>query len=111
MGKADGKQKWADAKPYTERRMAKNQKSYNVHQFRDFYIDSYGEEGWVEKWRKADWEQRQASDGKWYSWRKFVKLYGLSDAFVKWYSAWESRAEKMVGEHGQAVSGCQCKGK
>lgn len=94
--KAEGKQRWADAKPYVERRMAKNRIAYTVHEFRGYYLDSHGEEGWVDKWMNADPEQRLANDGKRYSWSEFVKFYDLKEAFVKWDVAAAKSAQQEL---------------
>jgi len=82
-----GKDKWTGAEKYIERRMAKNGQAYTVFQFRDYYIDALGEQGWVSEWEAAKPEQRQANDGVWYAWEEFVKHYGDVKAWEMWNSA------------------------
>merc|ERR1711972_369292 len=72
----DAKDKWNGAKDYIEKRLAKNNKAYSVFEFRDFYIDTVGEHGWVLEWTRAKPEQRKANDGQWYTWEQFVQHYG-----------------------------------
>jgi len=83
----DGAEKWTGAKPFIERRLAKNGKPYTVGNFREYYLDAYGELGWVEKWEQASEEQRKADDGKDYSWDDFAKYYGDDKAWSKWEGA------------------------
>mmetsp|Transcript_130181 Transcript_130181/g.376639 ORF Transcript_130181/g.376639 Transcript_130181/m.376639 type:complete len:198 (-) Transcript_130181:184-777(-) len=84
---AKGKEKWAGAEKMVERRMAKNGKAYTVFDFRDYYVDALGEQGWVSEWLKARPEQRQAKDGTWYTWEDFVQHYGDKKARDEWLSA------------------------
>jgi len=70
-----------------ERRKARNLKMYNVHEFRSYYIESFGEEGWLDMWASADPEERQADDGKWYTWEKFTEFYGKEKCWAKWHNA------------------------
>merc|ERR1719480_278512 len=56
--KNEGKEKWEAAKDYVERRMAKNDKPYTANEFRAYYIDSFGEVGWIKEWEAATPETR-----------------------------------------------------
>jgi len=79
----DSAEKWKQAAPYVEKRMAANDIAYDVYDFRDFYIDSVGELGWIDKWKSAKPEERKADDGKFYRWEQFVEWYSLQ-AWQKW---------------------------
>merc|ERR1719321_2527108 len=79
--KSDGKKRWAAAEPYVERRMAANRKAYTVHEFRSYYIDALGEQGWIEKWETADPERRMAKDSKRYTLQEFIEYYGKDEGF------------------------------
>jgi len=89
--KSDGKKKWADAEPYVERRVAANGKAYTVHEFRSYYIDALGEQGWLEKWMQGLPEKRTANDGKRYTLMEFVEYYGNSEGWKKWEAAHGTR--------------------
>merc|ERR1719330_1669710 len=82
--KKDGKEKWVGAKEHTEKRLAKDSKPYSVFEFRDFYIDALGEQGWVAEWVKALPEERKADDGKWYTWDEFKDHFGESKVWSTW---------------------------
>merc|ERR1711862_135315 len=74
---AAGRIKWTESKPYVERRMEKNGRAYyTAAEFRAYYINSYGEKGWVYRWELAQQEQRKAMDGKWYFFQDFIRYYG-----------------------------------
>lgn len=62
-------------------------KAYTAYEFRDFYVDARGEQGWVDEWVTAKPEQRQAKDGTWYTWEEFVVHYGDKAAWSAWASA------------------------
>lgn len=83
----EGAEKWKAAKPFIEKRLARNLKAYDVSEFRDFYIDALGEQGWVEMWIKAPEEERKADDGKYYKWSEFSEYYGADKAWSKWETA------------------------
>jgi hypothetical protein len=80
-------QKWEAAKPFVEMKLAKNGMPYTVDQFRAYYIDSYGEQGWLEKWSEAEPERRRADNGREYAWDAFLAYYGNDKAWHKWESA------------------------
>mmetsp|Transcript_89085 Transcript_89085/g.191160 ORF Transcript_89085/g.191160 Transcript_89085/m.191160 type:complete len:205 (-) Transcript_89085:134-748(-) len=90
--KKDGKDLWKIAEEYVERRQARNRKAYSVYEFRDFYVDLLGETGWIEEWKKATGEEREANDGKWYTYEQFVDFYGASKAWEQWKFAKPSRS-------------------
>eukprot|EP00747_Dinoflagellata_sp_TGD_P210122 gnl/TRDRNA2_/TRDRNA2_83443_c0_seq1.p1 gnl/TRDRNA2_/TRDRNA2_83443_c0~~gnl/TRDRNA2_/TRDRNA2_83443_c0_seq1.p1 ORF type:complete len:217 (-),score=37.65 gnl/TRDRNA2_/TRDRNA2_83443_c0_seq1:126-776(-) len=91
---ADQRRKqWDAASLHVERRLAKNNKAYTVAEFRNYYLDAFGERGWVEKWEAARPEQRKAKDGFWYRWEKFVEFYGAEKAWDMWNNAQTARAE------------------
>eukprot|EP00408_Alexandrium_pacificum_P011915 CAMPEP_0171235502 /NCGR_PEP_ID=MMETSP0790-20130122/41976_1 /TAXON_ID=2925 /ORGANISM="Alexandrium catenella, Strain OF101" /LENGTH=182 /DNA_ID=CAMNT_0011701809 /DNA_START=57 /DNA_END=601 /DNA_ORIENTATION=+ len=76
----EGRDAWVTAAPYPERRLAGNQQAYNAFEFRDHYVDSWGEEGWIPMWTDAKPEARQAKDGKWWTWDEYVQFYGDKEA-------------------------------
>merc|ERR1719240_453073 len=71
----DGGDKWAAAKPFVERKLAQNNLAYTVGEFRAYYIDALGEQGWLDKWVNAKEETRKAADGKYYSFTEFMEYY------------------------------------
>ncbi len=75
----DAAQKWQDARPYVEKRMARDHNSYTVHEFRDHYPGTG--EGWLESWKAAGPELRVAPDGKVYSFEEFVGPLGHISLF------------------------------
>jgi hypothetical protein len=113
---------------YREQRKANNGMWYTAHEFRDFYFPSEGERGWVDRWVSAQqrsWneydqaygggsqrshgsEQRQARDGKLYTWREFQVHYG-QEATEMWNKAGMSRGHEVrnsdYGEKRQARDG------
>ena len=60
------------AAKYTETRIARNGKAYTAAEFRDYYIDYLGEEGWVKEWSTSKEETRKANDGTFYTFDDFV---------------------------------------
>jgi len=90
---SEGREKWSAAEPYPERRLARNNKAYTVFEFRDYYVDALGEQGWVPEWVNAKPEARQANDGKWWTFDEFVQYYGKSEAWRKWEAADNSRSD------------------
>merc|ERR1719330_884910 len=76
-----------------ERRRASDGKLYNVFDFRDFYIDAFGEQGWVTEWVNATAEQRKADDGKWYTWEQFKEHFGEAAVWSTWAAAAQSKGE------------------
>lgn len=89
---ARGKEVWKSSEKASERRMADNNKAYDIHEFRFYYVDWYGEGGWMQKWREATPEKRKANDGYWYTWTEFHKRYG-ADAWNKWNYAGNTNTE------------------
>mmetsp|Transcript_82019 Transcript_82019/g.198860 ORF Transcript_82019/g.198860 Transcript_82019/m.198860 type:complete len:196 (+) Transcript_82019:82-669(+) len=83
----EGKDKWMNAAPYVEKRLARNQKAYSVFEFRDYYVDALGEHGWVEEWGNSKPEARKADDGKWWTWDEYVQFYGAKEAWRRWDDA------------------------
>jgi len=96
-----GRERWTGTKHAIERRTAENGRKYTVHEFRDYYVDGEGENGWVVKWTAARGssyhdqgtsygsgygEKRQANDGYWYTREQFNSWYG-SQASHKWAEA------------------------
>merc|ERR550514_2615055 len=88
----DGKAKWTAAEQEVEWRLARNRKAYSVYEFRDYYVDAFGETGWLVEWSKADGEQRQAKDSKWYTFEQFVEFYGKTNGWDLWRAAQKSRS-------------------
>merc|ERR1740139_1282336 len=80
----EGKDKWTGAKDLIEKRIAKNNRAYTVFEFRDYYIDAVGEQGWVLEWTMAKPEQRKANDGQWYTWDQFIEHYGKDKTWSMW---------------------------
>lgn len=78
----DGAQRWQAAKPFVEKRVDLG-RNYTVHEFRDYYVDAWGEQGWHTKWLDASPETRLARDGKWYTWEQFVSYYA-AQAWDEW---------------------------
>ncbi|CAE7630752.1 unnamed protein product [Symbiodinium microadriaticum] len=89
----DGKEKWAAAAAYEETRIARNGKAYKASEFRDYYIDYLGEEGWLTEWTGAQEETRKANDGKFYTFDQFVEHYGKDAVWKMWDSATKRRPE------------------
>lgn len=93
-----GRERWQATKHAIERRTASNGVKYTVYEFRDYYVDGEGENGWVKMWTAAEdslyydhiafaySEKRQAKDGHWYTWEQFKEWYG-SQANKKWTEA------------------------
>lgn len=93
-----GRDRWQATKHAIERRTASNGVKYTVYEFRDYYVDGEGENGWVTKWTDAEGtsyydhsapaysQKRQADDGHWYKWEEFKQWYG-SQADQKWTEA------------------------
>mmetsp|Transcript_68603 Transcript_68603/g.108841 ORF Transcript_68603/g.108841 Transcript_68603/m.108841 type:complete len:191 (-) Transcript_68603:83-655(-) len=82
-GKA-GKEKYIAAAK--EQRKAGGQ-WYTIHEFHDYYVDTEGEKGWLQKWLGAEIRpRRQANDGKWYTWEEFEEFYRDS-ANDRWKNA------------------------
>jgi len=92
MISSGSKRLWDGAQPFAERRMAGGQ-AYDVHEFRAYYVAALGEKGWLEKWLSANSEQRQAQDGKWYTWEQFVEHYGYQKAAQMWAPEHSRRME------------------
>ncbi|CAE7697929.1 unnamed protein product [Symbiodinium pilosum] len=89
----DGKEKWASAANYQETRVARNGKAYKANEFRDYYIDYLGEEGWLSEWTNAKEETRKANDGKFYTFDEFVQHYGKDTSWKMWDGAGKLRPE------------------
>jgi hypothetical protein len=98
----DSEKRWIALSDEVERRMAGDY-SYNVNDFRDWFLGSKGGD-WVSAWAAAKPEQRQVKgDTKWYTFDQFVEYYGTSNALTKWR---ESKKAKFA----DLVKGCACLG-
>jgi len=85
--RGEGKRMYDASKRHVERRQVGSGGSYTVAEFRSFYIDALGEEGWVKLWATAGPERRSASDGGLYTFEQFNRMPGASAGRRLWDAA------------------------
>mmetsp|Transcript_58794 Transcript_58794/g.117655 ORF Transcript_58794/g.117655 Transcript_58794/m.117655 type:complete len:222 (-) Transcript_58794:175-840(-) len=106
----EGRKNWKKASPFSERRLGRDQRAYNVKAFRDYYLDRLGEEGWIDEWSSAKPEARKAEDGKWWTWDEFAEFYGAKEAWKHWDRATSSSDDQCANaSHHRSGGKCGAK--
>jgi len=85
--RGEGKRKYEASKSRVERRQERNGVSYTAAEFRSFYIDALGEEGWLKLWATAGPERRSAPDGGLYTFEQFSRHHGANEGWRLWDAA------------------------
>jgi hypothetical protein len=132
--RSNGKAYYDASMPLVERRVAEDGHLYAAKEFRAFHVDAHGEQGWTELWQAAGPEVRRTSGGQLRTFEDFRQFNDTRQALFDWQAAevpasaaasvgWLRRLwaitprpghidamPEIVGERGQRVSACTCKG-
>lgn len=85
----ESKEQWKKAAPFSEKRYDKDNELYAIKDFRSYYIDTEGENGWVRKWEElAEYPEKKVdpASGKMLTFDEMWSRYGKAEVWKKWNS-------------------------
>eukprot|EP00931_Biecheleriopsis_adriatica_P111347 TRINITY_DN85709_c0_g1_i1.p2 TRINITY_DN85709_c0_g1~~TRINITY_DN85709_c0_g1_i1.p2 ORF type:complete len:201 (-),score=47.14 TRINITY_DN85709_c0_g1_i1:110-712(-) len=93
----EGLEMWKKAKPFQERRYDIDNNLYSITEFRSYYVDMEGENGWLKKWEAlAEYPEKRTADGKERAFDEMWTAYGKSEVWKKWEAAAPKKVQKEL---------------